>query len=365
MYEVQKESGRLYFEHMKFKGIGLVGFLLVFSATAAFSIGGYFLYKNSSSSKEEFPIEGNQALERAEQELMEVQNLYEAIEAKPMETPDSDTESQVTVFQTQVQQQAGSVSSKDPCSANMNDVEKGLQTAEQALKLGMDELAEGLKDWVQDAVHSIVADASIHWVAAFNEQVESDRMYHAQLARFVGLEEVSEEVVSGDYSSLEEWRREKCKKGCCLPHDGQYTETECDSIGGEWKEECSGFTVVIRGSSHSDLQNGGAGDAAFVFNLHSCGKDVYSTWDGVWNFDWLWTTPDGNKAPGSMLNQPVSFVMSKEGKGTYTLAAGMGNETMALFETDSQQMNFRVEWGQLAPVYGVGKINKGSGLCQE
>jgi hypothetical protein len=154
-------------------------------------------------------------------------------------------------------------------------------------------------------------------------------------------------------------------KGCCPPHDGLLTKTECDQSGGfEWREEeCPGFAVKLIGESDSDLSGGGEGYTKYIFDMYNCEDSIYSNWKGHWSFYWIWTTSDGEKVPWETVHHELDVNISPEGKGSFDIYWEGIHVRTVLFSTDGFDMSFEVEQKNLDPASDTKEIIRGAGRC--
>lgn len=154
-------------------------------------------------------------------------------------------------------------------------------------------------------------------------------------------------------------------KGCCPPHDGQLTKTECDQSGGfSWsEEECPGFAVELTADSTTDLSGGGTGYAKYNFDIYTCSDSVYSEWKGHWDAYWTWTTEDGGQVNDSRTNQEFRVTISPEGVGTYQMFWDEIGARTITFRTDGLNMTFDVEHKNLNPASDTKDIIRGAGRC--
>jgi len=153
-------------------------------------------------------------------------------------------------------------------------------------------------------------------------------------------------------------------KGCCPPHDGLLTKTECDQSGGfNWQEgECPGFAVKLTADSTSELSGGGTGYTKYVFDMYTCSDSVYSDWKGHWDFYWTWYPEEGAEVNESFTNREFSVTISPSGIGTVQLPPAEGGRT-ATFKTDVSSMSVDVSQQNLEPATGSQSIIKGAGRC--
>lgn len=154
-------------------------------------------------------------------------------------------------------------------------------------------------------------------------------------------------------------------KGCCPPHDGQLTKTECDQSGGfNWQEgECPGYAVKLTADSTSELSGGGTGYAKYVFDMYTCSDSVYGDWKGYWDFYWTWNPADGGEVHESDTDNEFSLTISSAGIGNVQLLSTDQGTRTVTFKTDGSNMSVDVNHKDLEPATDFQSIIKGAGRC--
>lgn len=96
-------------------------------------------------------------------------------------------------LQQEIQSEAEEITSKAPCSATLEDVERAVETAAEAQKIpGMEEVAERLMDWAQKAFLSYAGGRGAAGADA------QERTELAVTAQQLGLDELAQDLMTGN-----------------------------------------------------------------------------------------------------------------------------------------------------------------------
>ncbi|MDP3970556.1 MAG: hypothetical protein Q8P90_02550 [bacterium] len=155
----------------------------------------------------------------------------------------------------------------------------------------------------------------------------------------------------------------ECSIGCCQPFGEDTTELVCEQkLGESWTEgSCRGFSVDLRDEKTYPNVGGGEFDAKheFSFKASTCNDDIYTIWDGVW--DWTWTVYGSGGENVEAVDEDVQFI--GDDTGTFNFLMGDTPVTGHLTE-NSMDVSF-VMPGVVGEVSASGPITIGADCAIE